>query len=110
MNGDATVHAELLAVEGHCPLNFALACALAGNRKRQRLRLGYPANGKRSGQFNGRRTGLHNLVGVKGGVGIILEVEEVFALQLAVVHAASAVLAKCAENFAEQSYALLRSC
>ena len=30
---DAFVHPEVLTVEGHCPFNAALACALAGNCK-----------------------------------------------------------------------------
>jgi hypothetical protein len=61
--GNAAGHPELLTVEGHCPFNAALACALAGNNcKVQRLWLGHTANSEGPLNFKCGGTGLRNLV------------------------------------------------
>src|ERR1700679_2545795 len=73
---DAFVHPEVFTVEGHCPLNAALACALAGKCKVQRLWLGDASNSKGSLHIKGGRTGLHNLGRVKRDVCISAGVEE----------------------------------
>src|SRR5437660_10714814 len=59
---NAFIHPVIPTVESHCPLNLTRACTLASNRKRQRLGLRYPANGKSSRQIQSRGTGLNNLV------------------------------------------------
>jgi hypothetical protein len=77
---NAFVHPVVLTVEGHCPLNVALACALAGKCKVQRLGLRDTSNGKGPLHIKGVGTGLHNLGRVKRDVWILVGVEEVFAL------------------------------
>ncbi len=77
---DAFVHPVVLTVEGHCPLNAALARALAGKREVQRFGLGDTSNGKGPLHIKGVGTGLHNLGRVKRDVWILAGVEEVFAL------------------------------
>jgi len=61
------------------------------NSKGQRLGFRHPANGKRSGHLQGGGTGLHNPVGVKRDQRILIDIKEVFTLQLAVLHATSGV-------------------
>jgi hypothetical protein len=59
---NATVHAELLAVEGHCPFDRSSTFAVAGNRKRQPLLLRYSAYCEVAVEGNGIWAGLFNLV------------------------------------------------
>src|SRR5208283_3166967 len=77
---DAFVHPVVLTVEGHCPFDAALACALAGKYKVQRLGLGDTSDSKGPLHIKSVGTGLHNLGRVKRNVGIFAGVEEVFAL------------------------------
>src|ERR1700744_2174413 len=92
--GDATVHPVLLAVEGHDPLHLAYACPDTGNRQRQRLRFGDSAYREGTRYIKGVWTGLNNLGRFETDQRIVLGVEEVFALQLAVLHAASGIHAR----------------
>src|ERR1700693_1864724 len=77
---DAFVHPIVLTVEGHSPFDAALACALAGKCKVQRLGLGDTSNSKGPLHIKGVGTGLHNLGRVKRDIWILAGVEEVFAL------------------------------
>jgi hypothetical protein len=89
--GNAAVHAIVFAVEGHGATDVARAGALAGNFQGERFGLRHSANRKRAGYIKGSRTGLYNLAGMKGDQGILVGVEEVFALQLVVLHPASGI-------------------
>src|SRR5215469_11837594 len=88
---NAAVHAELLAVERHCPFNLSRALALTVIREGQCLRLRYAAYGKCSWDIKCMGTGLYNLCGTKRYVRIFLHVEEIFAPQLVILEATSGV-------------------
>jgi hypothetical protein len=89
--GDAAVDAVVLAVEGHGSLDRALAGALAGDGEVEGFGLGDAAYGEVADYVEGGGAGLDDLGGVEGDGWILVDVEEVFALQLAVLHAASGV-------------------
>ena len=85
------LHAVLFPVENHRSLNFICAGPIPGNRERQLLGVCYSADRKVAIHFKRVGAGLHKLRGLKRNQWILLDVEEVFALQLAVLHAASGI-------------------
>jgi len=89
--GDAAVHSIVFAVKGHYPLDVVNACAVAGNRQRQGLGFRDSAYREDTLYVKGVWTGLNDFRRVEGDVWVILGVKEVFAFQLAVLHAASSV-------------------
>src|SRR5277367_1946654 len=89
--GNAAVHPVFLAIERHRSLDIAGARALAGQGKLQRLLFRHPAYRKRARNVKGSRTSLLDLRRMKCNVRIIVRVEEIFALQLAVLQPASRI-------------------
>ena len=88
---DAAVHAIVLAVEGHGSFDCAVAGSLARNGQLEGFGLGDSAYGKGSGDIKGVRAGLNNLRRVEGDQRVLFHVEEVFAFEFFVLHAASGV-------------------
>src|SRR5271157_5592793 len=88
---NATVHPVVFAVKGHYPLDVVYACAEAGNRQQQGLGFRDSAYRKDTLYVKGVWTGLNNFGRMERDVRVILDVEEIFALQLAILHAASGV-------------------
>src|SRR5271170_2349814 len=88
---NTAVHAELFAVERHGAFDLPAPCALATHGKAQGFGFGDAAD--REGPLHVKcvRTGLHNFCRVERNVWIIFGVEEVFALQFVVFHAASGI-------------------
>jgi hypothetical protein len=89
--GDAFVHAVVLAVEGHGPFDGAFAGALAFDGELEGLGLRDAADGEIADDVEGCGAGLDDLGGVEGDERILIDVEEVFALELGVLHAAAGV-------------------
>src|SRR6516165_41341 len=78
---NAAIHSELLTVKGHSSCNFAVTAAFCSRDDQvQCFGLGDSANRECARNVKGVGAGLHNLSGVKGNVGILLDVEEIFAL------------------------------
>src|SRR6202041_4040504 len=72
-------------------LDIAGARTLAGQREAQRLWFRHSANCKRAGNIKGGGTRLFNFRRMKCNVRIVFGVEEIFALQLAVLQAAAGI-------------------
>jgi hypothetical protein len=58
---NAAIHAVVLPVESHCPLNRSRVCPRAGNRKRQRLGVSHSSYRKVALHVIGVGTGQYNL-------------------------------------------------
>src|SRR5580700_2499379 len=91
------VHAKFLAVKSHGALDVAVACSLFLGVKcqGQRFVLRHTANCELALHIDGSRTGLHNFGGMKRDVRVVFGIEEVFAFQFVVLHAASRVNGVC---------------
>ena len=94
---DSAVHAKFLAVKSHAALDMAVACPLFLGVKRQgqRFVFRYTANREFALHIKGSRTGLHNFGGMKRDVRVVFGIEEVFAFQFVVLHAAPRVYGVC---------------
>src|ERR1700678_500773 len=89
--GDAAVHPVVLAIEVQRPINLARAGALAGHGECELLGSGNSADRKVAVDLEGVGTGLYEFRRLERDQRIPFDVEEVFALQLAVLQAASGI-------------------
>src|SRR5262245_34278248 len=93
--GNAAGHPIVLTVKGHCPCNDPRTCSFAGESQMQGLGLGDTPNGKRSLDIKGLGAGLHNRGRVKRDQRILIDVEEIVALQRPVLESAPRIHAGC---------------
>jgi hypothetical protein len=95
--GYPAVHpvAVVLPVKRHCAFNLTVSCSFTGKGQIQRFVLRDSANGKSSIYLSGVGARLYNLGGVKGDHRVLVGLEEILALQLSVLHAASGFHADC---------------
>src|SRR5277367_1586355 len=92
--GNAAIHPVFLAIERHRSLDIARARSLAGQGKLQRLVFRHSAYCKLPRNVKSGGTSLLHLRRMKCNVRIIVRVEEIFALQLAVLQPASRIHAR----------------
>src|SRR5271170_1964840 len=95
--GNAAIYPVVLAVKGHGALDLAGPGPIPRNYQRQLLRFCDSAYREVAIHFKGNGLALHCWAGLSNpcrmerDVRIVLDVEEVFALQLAILHAASGI-------------------
>src|SRR5271169_4839615 len=93
--GNAFVHGVVFAVEGHGADNDAVASAFAGDGEEELFGFGNAADGEVAVDLEGVGAGLHEFVGEKGDVGILIGEKEVLALQFAVLQTTSGLDTVC---------------
>ena len=89
--GDAAVHAVVLAIEDHFAVDVFEAVLRGGQSQGKLLRIRDAADREIAVHFENVWSSLNDLRGVEGDRGIVLYVEKFFALQFAVLHAATGV-------------------
>ena len=88
---NSAVHTVVLAVKCHRSHDCAGTCALTGYGECQLFLSSHSANRKVAIHREGIGTGLLNLRGLECDIRILLDVEEILALLLSVLHSASRV-------------------
>ena len=89
------IHPVVFSVKCHRACKFAVACSFSRKSQVQHFGLRHTAYRESPLEVKGVGAGLHNLGGVKRDIRGVLDVEEIFAVQLLILHPASRIYALC---------------
>src|SRR5262247_2423829 len=102
------VHTVILAIENHRTMNFARPRTLTRDSQDQLLLVRHSSDYKIPIYFISVWSSRYNLCRFETDIRISFDVEEVFALQLAILHATPSIDAGCVDSYFQQSRCFIR--
>ena len=102
------VHAVILAIENHRTMNIARTRALTRDSQGQLLWVRHSSNCEIPIYLKGVWSTRHNFSRFEGDIRILFDSEEVFALQLAILHATSGIDTGGVDSYFQLSRCFIR--